>query len=75
MAETRRHDADAASDAESVEIAKRDASSAGAFLEFLKKARAGEAIPPDVIIKFAKNVEDSLMLDNLGRMQLTNLCK
>jgi LETM1 and EF-hand domain-containing protein 1 len=41
----------------------------------LKKARTGEAIPPDVIIKFAKYFEDNLTLDNMGRMQLINMCK
>jgi len=75
IAETRKHNASEASDAETIELARKEASSASAFLSFLKKARTGEAIPPDVIIKFAKMVEDSLMLDNLGRMQLINLCK
>ena len=41
----------------------------------MKKARIGEAIPPDVIIKFAKYFEDNLTLDNMGRMQLINMCK
>jgi len=75
MAETRKHNASEASDAETIELARKEASSASAFLSFLKKARTGDPIPPDVIIKFAKMVEDSLMLDNLGRMQLVNLCK
>lgn len=44
-------------------------------MEFLKKARTGEAIPPDVIVKFAKYFEDNLTLDNMGRMQLINMCK
>lgn len=41
----------------------------------MKKARTGETIPPDVIIKFAKYFEDNLTLDNMGRMQLINMCK
>ena len=32
-------------------------------------------VPPDVIIKFAKYFEDNLTLDNMGRMQLINMCK
>jgi len=74
-AQLRKNHADEASDTESIKIAKREASSASSFLEFLKKARTGEAIPPDIIIKFANNFEDNLTLDNMGRMQLINLCK
>ena len=49
--------------------------SASSFLEFLKQARTGQPIPPDIIINFAKYFEDNLTLDNMGRMQLNNLCK
>ena len=73
FAQIRKHDADDASDAESIEIEKE--ATAISFLEFLKKARTGESIPPDVIIKFAKYFEDNLTLDNMGRMQLINMCK
>jgi len=73
FAQIRKLDADDASDAESIEIEKE--ATAISFLEFLKKARTGEAIPPDVIVKFAKYFEDNLTLDNMGRMQLINMCK
>ena len=73
FAQIRKYDAADASDAESIETEKE--ASAISFLDFLKKARTGEAIPPDVIIKFAKYFEDNLTLDNMGRMQLINMCK
>jgi LETM1-like protein len=49
--------------------------SAGSMLEFLKKARSGEMIPPDVIIRYANYFKDDLTLDNMPRMQLINMCK
>jgi LETM1-like protein len=49
--------------------------SAGSMLEFLKKARNGERIPPDVIIRYATYFKDDLTLDNMPRMQLINMCK
>ena len=55
-------------------IAKQD-DSAGSMLEFLSKARSGEMIPPDVIIKYAKYFQDDLTLDNMPRMQLINMCR
>ena len=70
FAQIRKHDADDASDAESIEIEKE--ATASSFLGFLKKARLGEAIPPDVIIKFAKYFEDNLTLDNPGHFSMQN---
>ena len=49
--------------------------SAGSMLEFLKKARNGEMIPPDIIIRYANYFKDDLTLDNMPRMQLLNMCK
>jgi aryl carrier-like protein len=69
----RKANADDASDAESIEIEKE--ASAESFLEFLKKARTGERIPPNVIIKFAGYFSDNLTLDNMERMQLIPMCK
>ena len=71
----KRYDSDDATDSESVQAECEKEASASSFLEFLKKARTGEAIPPDVIIKFSKYFEDNLTLDNMGRMQLINMCK
>ena len=45
------------------------------MLEFLSKARNGEMIPPDVIIRYAKYFQDDLTLDNMPRMQLINMCR
>lgn len=49
--------------------------SAASMLEFLSKARNGEMIPPDVIIRYAKYFQDDLTLDNMPRMQLINMCR
>jgi LETM1 and EF-hand domain-containing protein 1 len=49
--------------------------SAASMLEFLEKSRAGEMLPPDVIIRYAKYFQDDLTLDNMPRMQLINMCK
>ncbi|KAL7551110.1 hypothetical protein ACHAWF_014310, partial [Thalassiosira exigua] len=64
---------DLCEDAESV-LSKKEAT-ATSFLEFQKKARTGKAIPADVIVEFAKYFKDDLTLDNMGRMQLINMCK
>jgi len=73
FAEIRKKDTAEESDAESLE--KDKASTAASFLDFLKKARTGEVIPPDVIINFSRLFEDNLTLDNMGRMQLVNMCR
>lgn len=49
--------------------------SAGTLLEFLEKARNGEPVPPDIIIRYANYFHDDMTLDNMPRMQLVNLCK
>ena len=49
--------------------------SAASMLEFLEKARSGEPVPPDVIIRYANYFKDDLTLDNMPRMQLVNMCK
>ena len=73
FAEIRKRDAADASDAESMELKKEE--TAASFLDFLKKARTGKPISPDVIIRFSKYFADNLTLDNMGRMQLINMCK
>lgn len=50
-------------------------STAAEFLGFLEKARTGEFLSPEVIIRFSKYFQDELTLDNLPRTQLVNLCK
>jgi len=49
--------------------------SAADMLEFLEKARSGEMMPPDIIIKYANYFKDDLHIDNMPRMQLINMCK
>jgi len=49
--------------------------SAASMLEFLEKARNGEPVPPDVIIRYATYFKDDLTLDNMPRMQLINMCR
>lgn len=49
--------------------------SASSMLEFLAKARNGDIMPPDVIIRYAKYFQDDLTLDNMPRMQLINMCR
>jgi LETM1 and EF-hand domain-containing protein 1 len=73
FAQIRKQDAADASDAKSMELKKEE--TAASFLEFLKKARTGKPISPDVIIRFSKYFADNLTLDNMGRMQLINMCK
>lgn len=47
---------------------------ATSFLSFLEQAREGQAIPPEVIIKYAQFFKDELTLDNMSRMQILNMC-
>lgn len=49
--------------------------SAASFLSFMEKARNGEIIPNDVIVRYAQNFKDDLTLDNMPRMQLINMCR
>jgi len=60
------------SDLESTEDREETAAS---FLEFIEKARNGEFLPPEVIVKYAKYFKDELTLDNMPRMQLINMCR
>ena len=60
------------SDIESSEDREETAAS---FLEFIEKARNGEFLPPEVVIRYATYFNDELTLDNMPRMQLINMCK
>jgi LETM1 and EF-hand domain-containing protein 1 len=44
--------------------------SAASMLEFLEKARSGEAIPPDIIIRYANYFHDDFTLDNMVRLTI-----
>ena len=48
---------------------------AASFLEFIEKARNGEMLPAEEIVKYASYFEDELTLDNMPRMQLVNFCR
>jgi LETM1-like protein len=54
-------------------VAQQEASAAK-FLEFMEKARNGEMIPNDIIVRYAHYFKDDLTLDNMPRMQLINMC-
>lgn len=60
------------SDLESTENREETAAS---FLDFIEKARNGEILPAEVIIRYAKYFKDELTLDNMPRMQLINMCR
>lgn len=60
------------SDLESIKDHEETAES---FLSFIEKARKGEFLPPDAIIRYAKYFKDELTLDNMPRMQLINMCR
>lgn len=60
------------SDLESTENREETAAS---FLEFIEKARNGEFLPPEVVVRYAKYFKDELTLDNMPRMQLINMCR
>lgn len=55
-------------------VAQQEAS-AESFLEFMEKARSGDPMPNDVIVRYAHYFKDDLTLDNMPRMQLINMCK
>lgn len=63
-----------AMDGAELQIHKQE-DSAASMLEFLTKARNGEMIPPDIIIRYANYFQDDLTLDNMPRMQLINMCR
>jgi LETM1 and EF-hand domain-containing protein 1, mitochondrial len=56
-------------------VVEQQEASAAKFLEFMEKARSGEMIPNDVIVRYAHYFKDDLTLDNMPRMQLINMCK
>ena len=57
------------------ETVDKQEDSAATLLEFLEKARNGEPVPPDIIIRYANYFHDDMTLDNMPRMQLVNLCR
>lgn len=48
---------------------------ASSFLEFIEKARKGEVLSSEAIVKYATYFKDDLTLDNMPRMQLINMCR
>eukprot|EP00814_Leptocylindrus_danicus_P016549 CAMPEP_0116045468 /NCGR_PEP_ID=MMETSP0321-20121206/27635_1 /TAXON_ID=163516 /ORGANISM="Leptocylindrus danicus var. danicus, Strain B650" /LENGTH=656 /DNA_ID=CAMNT_0003526805 /DNA_START=632 /DNA_END=2602 /DNA_ORIENTATION=- len=62
-------------DAKADDDDSEEKNSASNFLQFLEKARKGEPLPPEVIIKFSSFFRDEFTLENFPRMQLVNLCR
>jgi len=56
-------------------VQEKKEKTAQSFLAFLEKARNGEMLPAEEIIKYASYFEDELTLDNMPRMQLVNFCR
>lgn len=72
-ASKRKKELEEAGEGDSTIAAQKD--SAHSMLGFLEKARNGEMVPQDVIVKYATYFQDDLTLDNMPRMQLINMCK
>mmetsp|Transcript_14511 Transcript_14511/g.41763 ORF Transcript_14511/g.41763 Transcript_14511/m.41763 type:complete len:1046 (+) Transcript_14511:61-3198(+) len=56
-------------------VQEKKEKTAQSFLAFLEKARNGEMLPAEEIIKYASYFQDELTLDNMPRMQLVNFCR
>ena len=56
---------------------KRNQTSDGGkeVLEFIEKARLGEQLPNETVIRIARLFKDELTLDNIARPQLVSLCQ
>uniref|UniRef100_A0A7S4P779 Mitochondrial proton/calcium exchanger protein n=1 Tax=Guillardia theta TaxID=55529 RepID=A0A7S4P779_GUITH len=62
--------------AKSIKMVEAEDGTAEKFVEFMKKVQRGDArVSNDEIIKFSKLFTDDITLDNVGRMQLVNLCR
>lgn len=68
MAEKKKSSAGKAAD-------KEAASGATEVIEFVEKARRGEHIPNDQVLRIAKLFKDELTLDNVPRQQLIGMCR
>lgn len=66
-------DSDGSSD--EIKSTKNREETASSFLEFIEKARKGEQISSEAIVKYATYFKDDLTLDNMPRMQLINMCR
>ena len=69
------HIADNDGPSSDLESSENREETAASFLEFIEKARQGEFLPPEVVVRYAKYFKDELTLDNMPRMQLINMCK
>jgi hypothetical protein len=58
-----------------IESTENREETAASFLEFIEKARNGEFLPSEEIVKYAKYFKDELTLDSMPRMQLINMCR
>lgn len=55
--------------------AKNDDSGATEVIEFIEKARLGEPIPNETVIRMARLFKDELTLANVSRPQLVSMCQ
>eukprot|EP01032_Pedospumella_encystans_P021364 gene21364-24237_t len=53
----------------------QDASGAQEVIDFVEKARQGEPIPKESVMRIAKLFQDELTLANVGRPQLVSMCQ
>jgi LETM1 and EF-hand domain-containing protein 1 len=44
-------------------------------IEFFEKAKFGEPLPNDTVIRMARLFKDELTLENVSRPQLVNMCQ
>jgi LETM1 and EF-hand domain-containing protein 1 len=56
-------------------VQEKKEKTAQSFLAFLEKARNGEMLPAEEVVKCASYFQDELTLDNMPRMQLVNFCR
>lgn len=54
---------------------KESSSGAAEVIEFIEKARMGQPIPNDVVIRMAGLFQDELTLANISRPQLVSMCQ
>lgn len=74
MAEQRKSKSSGA-EGESEDEAKDDKASATELIEFMEKARMGEPLPHEAVVRIARLFKDELTLANMPRPQLVTMCQ
>ncbi|CAE7773116.1 letm1, partial [Symbiodinium microadriaticum] len=52
-----------------------DQASATELIEFMEKAKMGEPLPKEAVLRMSRLFKDELTLDNVSRSQLTTMCQ